>query len=184
MAAAAVTTQEPHHAVTTSPETAAAPAPPASQAAQAAPPSSQEASAPPAAEGARVIPLRPRNVEEPSSAPPPAPPPAPSKGISDDELENAYRRCVRLLDELEELLDKLKQDAAASARDLVAAYKELREAITLLARLTRELGPEREIVILQSPKWRAIEAAIIRAVTPYPEAAMAIAAALQELEAA
>jgi ribosomal 50S subunit-associated protein YjgA (DUF615 family) len=129
--------------------------------------------------GARVVQLRPDAIS-PDEAAPPA---LPGRGVSDEDLANAYHRCVRLLDALERLITKLEREDS-SARDLLGAYKELRESITLLARLTRELGPERELVILGSAKWRAIEGALIEALRPYPDAAAAAGAALQALEAA
>ncbi len=127
----------------------------------------------------KVTPLRSSPVEEhaPSSEVKP-------RGITDEELENSYRRCVRLLDKLEKLVGKLEVDAEASTRDLLGAYKELRESITLLARLTRELGPEREVVIVQSPQWKRVEAALVDALRPFPEAAKAAGKALRSIEEA
>ena len=39
-------------------------------------------------------------------------------------------------------------------------------------------------MIVESPKWKRIEATIAKALAPYPEAAAAVAKALEELEAA
>jgi hypothetical protein len=57
-------------------------------------------------------------------------------------------------------------------------------ALELLGRFSGELGQASEVVIVESPKWKRIEAAIAQALTPFPEAAAAVSKALAEVEAA
>jgi hypothetical protein len=159
-------------------------------------PTAEPAPAPPPAPAAassataRVVPIRGKRAAAPEpefDEEAPASEPAPKRagrGITDEDLETAYRRAVRLLEALERLVEKLEGDALASHRDLLGAYKELRESITLMARLTRELGPEREVVIVQSPQWKKVEAALFQALRAFPEAAKAAGKALQALEEA
>jgi hypothetical protein len=88
----------------------------------------------------------------------------------------AKERCRALLVKVENLIDQAESDDEASYRDRAALVTAAKGLLELLGRFTGEIGPGTE--------WKQIEAAIAEALTPYPEAAKAVALKLQAMEAA
>ncbi|HCG56410.1 MULTISPECIES: hypothetical protein [Brevibacterium] len=67
----------------------------------------------------------------------------------------------------------------------LAAIKELRSTVELLAKLTGELDERPQVNVLNvssSPEWLAIQQAMLEALSPFPEARIAVAGTLEELE--
>jgi len=76
---------------------------------------------------------------------------------------------------------------AEQSGDLKTAGQMLRISLVsleLLARLRGELNEQATVNILVTPEWIAVREALLRALWPFVEARMAVAAALAELEAA
>ena len=75
----------------------------------------------------------------------------------------------------------------ASARNDVAAVVKLseleRRALADFARVNGELSTSDEARLLKSPRWSAIRAALVRVLTPFPDAARAVADELERMEA-
>lgn len=91
---------------------------------------------------------------------------------------------ARLRDQLERL-DAIRTAAADDATMPPQARLRLEATTTrcieLLAKLTGEGQEVSEARILRLPAWRRIQDAIIAALRPYPDAAVAVAKALKEL---
>ncbi|WP_437567896.1 hypothetical protein [Sorangium sp. So ce542] len=108
-------------------------------------------------------------------------------GGSEDDLKavaNARARCLSLVEKVELLVREAVEDEEASWRDRAALIVAAKGALELLGRFTGEIGPASELIIVDSPKWKRIEAAISKALAPFPDAAAAVAKALADLEAA
>ncbi|MGO2773954.1 MAG: hypothetical protein ACTIB2_11175 [Brachybacterium tyrofermentans] len=96
---------------------------------------------------------------------------------------------VKASDRAEELYVKAQGilEAAEEARQgslALAAIKELRATVELLAKLSGELDerPQVNIVNVQSsPEWLAIQSQMLEALAPFPDARVAVAGALEEL---
>jgi hypothetical protein len=67
---------------------------------------------------------------------------------------------------------------------LLKAVDRIQRQLELQAKLLGELQQEGTINVTVSPEWLSIRAVILQAVTPYPEAAKAITAALSRSERA
>ena len=92
-----------------------------------------------------------------------------------------------LLDQVAGLRDKALSilDKAEQAGDLRTALQGVREAkgcLELLAKLQGELQEQTTVNILINPQWITLRTAILQALEPYPEARLAVAQALQEVE--
>jgi hypothetical protein len=92
-----------------------------------------------------------------------------------------------LLNQVEDLRSKaysilLKAEAAGDLRTALAAIREARGCLELLARLLGELQEQPVINILLSPQWVTIRTVLLDALTPFPEARVAAAAALLEVD--
>lgn len=98
--------------------------------------------------------------------------------------EDTKARFERLARMVEEQLTKACADDEARWSAKAQMFTAAKGCLELLAKLTGEIGPEREIVIIESPRWKRIEQAIAKALAPHPVAAKAVASALAELEAA
>lgn len=95
---------------------------------------------------------------------------------------------VKALDRLEALyaqassvLEAANSEGKASLS--LAAIKELRGIVELLARLTGELDERPTVQVLNvaaSPEWDALRGVVLGALRPYPEAGRAVALALTE----
>lgn len=75
---------------------------------------------------------------------------------------------------------------AEEAKDLRTALQAVGQArgnLELLAKVTGELAQEGAVNILIAPEWVRVRATLIGALTPYPEARVAVAEQLAALEA-
>lgn len=93
-----------------------------------------------------------------------------------DRLEDLYDRAARILKQAEE---------AGQGTLGLAAIRELRGVTETLARITGELDDSPKVAVVNvqtSPEWQQIRAVLALALTPHPEAARAVSAALQRLE--
>jgi hypothetical protein len=106
---------------------------------------------------------------------------------------NAEGKEVRKKAPLSELLAKVEGQGGrvvqmvetkhADPRELLLkAYDRLQGRLELCAKLMGELQQEGTVNIIVSPEWLQIRAVIIQALAPYPEARIAAAAALSEVE--
>jgi transposase-like protein len=78
----------------------------------------------------------------------------------------------------------LQAEGAGDLRTALQGIRTALECLTLLAKLLGELDERQRIQvnILALPEWRRARATIVRALEPYPEARLAVAQALRELD--
>lgn len=91
-----------------------------------------------------------------------------------EQLRDLQRRTLAIL------------GAAEATDDRTIGLRAIREArgnLELLARLLGELDERPVVNILIAPEWLAVRAAMLAALVPYPEARLAVASRLAELEA-
>jgi len=103
------------------------------------------------------------------------------------------RRSVRLVDRLDSVVTSVENlvrqaEADGSSAKMLAAAREFRSGVELLARLTGELDERPQLVtvnVMSSPEVAAMASALLLALGPYPEARIAAAAVLdaEELDA-
>ncbi|ALD13129.1 hypothetical protein [Clavibacter capsici] len=94
---------------------------------------------------------------------------------------------VKAIDRVEDLYTRASGILEAATADgqagvSLAAVRELRGLVELLAKLTGELDERPQVQILNvstSPEWGEIRGRLLGALTPYPDAAAAVARALQ-----
>lgn len=89
------------------------------------------------------------------------------------QLKDLQRRTLSIL------------QAAEQDNDHATALKAIREArgnLELLAKLLGELAERQVINILVAPEWISLRAVILAALEPYPEARLALAQTLREVE--
>jgi len=98
---------------------------------------------------------------------------------------------VEEIAQADHLLDQVKAiqartlsilDRADNARDLktaLAAIRETRGNLELLAKLTGDLDERTQINIMQNPQFVQLQEVIVAALAPYPEAEEAVLAALE-----
>lgn len=93
-----------------------------------------------------------------------------------DRIEDLYGRASGILDAAE---------ADGKVNVSLGAIRELRGITELLGKVTGELKDRPEVVvnILTSPEWVQVRATLLDALAPYPEARLAVAGRLLELEA-
>ncbi len=75
-----------------------------------------------------------------------------------------------------------KAEAAGDLRTALLGIREARACIELLAEMEGEINRNPQINILVAPEWLAVRAVLLRALTPYPDARTAVAAALTGVE--
>jgi hypothetical protein len=75
-----------------------------------------------------------------------------------------------------------KAEMSGDLRTALAAIRELRGTIELLARVTGELQETTQVNVLVSPEYLQLRTTILRTLAPYPEARMAIASALRNVD--
>jgi hypothetical protein len=102
--------------------------------------------------------------------------------VAPGDPESALARVEALMDRVERTLSKAERSGKPSQS--VAAARELRLCIELLARLSGELRPDPavQVNLIASPEWISLRGSIMGALGLYPDARLAVAEAL-ELEA-
>lgn len=114
-----------------------------------------------------------------------------------DHLPDALARaeCARVLqaDDLlgqvgemrEHALDILATaEASGDLRTALAAIREARACLELLAEVEGRIDRRPQIAILAAPEWRRIRSVLLEALMPFPSARTAVAERLTSLEAA
>ena len=91
-----------------------------------------------------------------------------------DRLVGYENRIGRMLDRVER---------AGDARTFFAGMREARACLALLAELRGELDRRPTLTLIASPEWLEVRGVILTALTPYPEARLAVAARLSQLDA-
>lgn len=94
-----------------------------------------------------------------------------------DRLEDLYRRAATLL---------TMAESEGKSGTALGAIRELRAITETLAKVTGELDERSTVQVLNvstQPEWLAIRAAMMQALTPYPDAREAVAAALSGMPA-
>lgn len=90
-----------------------------------------------------------------------------------DRLEDLCRRAGGLLDAAE---------GSGDIRGATSALKELRNTLESLGRLTGAVtGPSVTVNITSTQTWIAIQGSIMQALAPFPEARLAVVAALEHV---
>ena len=95
---------------------------------------------------------------------------------ADDLLANVcklQRRAQRIL---------RKAESAGDHRTALAAIREVRSTIELLAKLLGELREGTNVNILITPEYQRLRGNVIEALEPYPDARLAVASALRETQ--
>lgn len=92
-----------------------------------------------------------------------------------------------LLAQVQELqakaLDLLRQaEAAGELRTALAGVREARACLELLAKLQGELAQEGTVNITLAPAWVQLRTVILNTLRPWPDARLALAAAVKEVE--
>ncbi len=93
-----------------------------------------------------------------------------------DRLELLYRSARTVLEAAE---------AEGKAGLSLAAIRELRGLVELLARITGELDERPQVAVLNlgsNPEWVAVRSALLGALAPYPDARAAVARALGSVQ--
>lgn len=79
------------------------------------------------------------------------------------------------------ILDQAER--AGDGRLALTAISQARANLELLARLLHEISDQPVVNILVAPEWLVVRAALLEALAPYPDARVAVAARLLEIEA-
>lgn len=74
-------------------------------------------------------------------------------------------------------------ESTGELRAALGAIREARGCVELLAKLMGEIQDAATVNILVSPEWRRVQAVIVEALRPYPDARAAVAGRLTALEA-
>ncbi len=75
-----------------------------------------------------------------------------------------------------------KAEKAEDHRIALSAIRELRNTIELLAKLAGELKDGTTVNVLVTPEYRSLRTTIISTLAPYPEARVAVANALKDID--
>ena len=112
-----------------------------------------------------------------------------SKALTVVQAEREAEGAVTLLDRVEDLYSRAKSILEAADEDgkasvSLSAIRELRGIVELLGKLTGELDdrPQQVVNLLVAPEWLRVRAAIVNALDQYPEARLAVAERLAELD--
>ena len=73
-------------------------------------------------------------------------------------------------------------EAAGELRTALQGVKEARKCLELLAKLQGELAQEGTVNITLAPEWLELRAVILNALDPWPDARLALAKAVKEVE--
>jgi hypothetical protein len=99
------------------------------------------------------------------------------------------RSAVRIVDRLESLVQKVsalveRAESTGASGVMLAAAREVRAGLELLARLTGELDerPQTTVNVLASPEITRMISVLLKALEPYPQAKIAAAEALDVID--
>lgn len=93
---------------------------------------------------------------------------------------------TNIIQEIEELrqqaqIIKDKAEEAQDYRTALAGIREMLRIVELLAKLRGELDEAPKVNILALPQWSGVQSTLLRALQPYPEARIAAAKALEDV---
>jgi len=97
-------------------------------------------------------------------------------------------RADQLLDEVGKLKNKaisllLAAERAGDIRTALSGIREARSCLELLLEVEGELNRAPQVNIVLSPEWARVRAVVVDALAPYPDARLAVAARLVDVEA-
>ena len=86
--------------------------------------------------------------------------------------------------ELEQMGRRMAADAekAGERRTVLVAVRELSRLVELLAKMRGDISDAATVNVIVSPQWLQVRQAVLVALEPYPEARVAVAARLGQLE--
>jgi hypothetical protein len=104
-----------------------------------------------------------------------------------EQIRGLQKRTENLYSEVGAVLDRAKATknpvlTLHSVREASNLNREARGYIELLAELLGKLNRNATVNVLIAPEWLAIRGAILEALTPHPDARLAVVARLKELE--
>lgn len=100
-----------------------------------------------------------------------------------DQAETLMDRVEGLIVRTERLLEA--SESSGKVAQALGAVRELRALLELLGKASGELKPDGLVQVLNvqtAPEWLAIRQVILAALSPHPEARVAVAGALAQLE--
>ena len=96
------------------------------------------------------------------------------------QADNLLAQVCDLRDRAVAILDKAED--ADDLRSAIAAIREARGCVELLGKLAGQLKDVPTVNILISAEWRVVQVTILEALKSYPDARLAVAMALAEME--
>ncbi len=110
------------------------------------------------------------------------------KAVARAEAAKEATRGDDLLDQVNKLKGKavallLKAEAAGDYRTALAGIREARACLELLLEVEGEINRAPQVNIIMSPEWARVRAVVVDALAPYPDARLAVAARLVDVEA-
>ena len=117
----------------------------------------------------------------------PAQEPAHTKGNDKAQEAQEVAQADNLLEQVQNLQAKAlsilaKAEAAGDLRTALQGIREARSCLELLAKLQGELQQEGTVNITLAPEWLELRTVILQSLEPWPEARLAIAQAVKEVE--
>ncbi len=101
------------------------------------------------------------------------------------EAADADALLAQVVDLRDKALSVLKEaETSKDWRVALAAIREARGSVELLARLAGELKDSPTINLVLSAEWLAVQAVVLTALEPHPEARLAVSSALGGIECA
>ncbi len=99
------------------------------------------------------------------------------------EAAQADALLAQVVDLRDKALDVLEQaEGAADLRAAVSAIREARGCVELLGKLAGQLKDAPTINLVLSAEWLTVQAAVLTALEPHPDARLAVAGALGRIE--
>jgi len=110
------------------------------------------------------------------------------QAVARAEAAKEVTRGDDLLDQVNKLKGKavsllLKAEVAGDYRTALAGIREARACLELLLEVEGEINRAPQVNIIMSPEWARVRAVVVDALTPYPDARLAVAARLVDVEA-
>jgi hypothetical protein len=104
-----------------------------------------------------------------------------SQAIERGDADDLLARVEDLFEEAKEVLETAKE--TADHRIVLAAIDRASRQLELLGRLRGELNEGAHVnILVRSPEWITVRAALLEALTPHPEARVAVVGRLLQLE--